>query len=146
MSEKNKKTESSNLKEDSDNQILIAALKGSATAIEAANNRIDSLDVSMISLVGEIKILVETSIRREESEIRNTERYDRQEKILIDVVEKVYFVEKQVLLLKVHYDNSKEEKEKKESNSDDRNNNIISALAVVAILAAFAAVYPYIPQ
>ena len=132
------------MKEDSDKQILIEALENSVNQNKATNNRIDKLDDTMVSLVGEIKILVETSIRREESEIRNTERYDRQEKILIDVVEKVYFVEKQVLLLKNDYDNSKKSKEKKEENSDARKNNIISALTVIAILALFAAAYPFV--
>lgn len=144
MKMSDKKIKVSKLKEDSDKQILIEALENSVNQNKATNNRIDKLDDTMVSLVGEIKILVETSIRREESEIRNTERYDRQEKILIDVVEKVYFVEKQVLLLKNDYDNSKKSKEKKEENSDARKNNIISALTVIAILALFAAAYPFV--
>jgi len=155
MNGKREKTKDSNLKEDNDKQILIQALKNSALAqIEqnnatkeqnkATNKRIDKIDGTMVLLVDEIKILVETSIRREESEIRNTERYDRQEKILINIVERVYVVEKQVLLLKKDYKNSKDEKEKDEKNIDSRKNNIISGLSIALILGGLALVAQYV--
>lgn len=155
MSETEEKTKDSNLKSSNDKQILIQALKNSALAqIEqnnatkeqnkATNKRIDKIDGTMVLLVDEIKILVETSIRREESEIRNTERYDRQEKILIDIVERVYIVEKQVLLLKKDYKNSKDEKEKDEKNSDTRKNTIISGLSIILIIGFLIMVAPYL--
>lgn len=145
MNETDEKPKDLNLKKSNDNQILIEGLKSSAKAQnKATNDRIDKLDGTMVALVGEIKILVETSIRREESEIRNTERSNRFEKTLIDVVEKIYFVEKQVLLLKSDYDNSKKEKEKNEKNRDTRKNTIISGLTIAFVLALFALIAPYV--
>jgi len=148
MSEKNKKTESSNLKSSNEVTILIAALENSAKIQtdlnQATNNRIDKLDGHMIKLVDKIGTMVETQIKRDAYDKADKERSDRFEKTLLDVVEKIYFVEKQVLLLKSDYDHSKDTKKTKEKNSDARNNNIISTLAVLAILGFFAAVYPYV--
>jgi len=152
MSKKDNKTESSNLKNSNAEQILIEALK---TSNKATNDRIDNLYESMVSLVIEVKTLVEAGIRREESDAGRTEREKRLEKNQIDQGKefKEYRIEndkhnaelsKQVLLLRADYDHSKKEREKDETNSDARKNNIISTLAVLAILATFTAVYPYI--
>lgn len=150
MSKKDEKMKDSNLKSSSEVTILIAALENSAKIQtdlnKATNNRIDKLDGHMIKLVDKIGTMVETQIKRDAYDKADKERSDRFEKTLLDVVEKIYFVEKQVLLLKSDYDNSKEVKKNKEKNSDARTNNIISALAVVAILALFAVAYPYIVQ
>ncbi len=150
MNEKDNKMKDSNLKSSNEVTILIAALENSAKIQtdlnKATNNRIDKLDGHMIKLVDKIGTMVETQIKRDAFDKADKERSDRFEKTLLDVVEKIYFVEKQVLLLKSDYDHSKDAKKTKETNSDARNNNIISTLAVLAILGFFAAVYPYIVQ
>jgi len=147
MSKSDEETKSSSEKKSNAEKALIEVLKNSATQEaqnKATNKRIDKIDGHMIVLVDKMTTLAETSIRREESDIRAEERGDRLEKSNIELIEKVDIVEKQVFLLKLDYDNAKEEKEKEDKNKDNRKNTVIAGLTIIAIVAILQSISPFI--
>lgn len=147
MSEKN-----SNKKETSVESVLIGVLKDSA---KHTNKRIDDLANHIGKLADQTGILIEAGIRREGRDEKHAETIGRLGDALSSLAKefKDYTKnndnrsadnEKQIFLLKIDYEHSKEEKEKSEKNTNIRKNIVIAALTIAFILAFLKAIQPYL--
>lgn len=146
--------ENSNKKKTSVESVLIEALKNSA---KHTDKRIDDLATHIGKLADQTGTLIEAGIRREERDEKHSETIGRLGDGLTSLSKefKDYTKdndnrsadnEKQIFLLKIDYEHSKEEKEKREKNTNIRKNAVIAALIVIAVVATFQAIAPFIGQ
>jgi len=155
--------ENSKKKKTSVESVLIGVLKDSANQ---TNKRIDDLANHIGELADQTGKLIEAGIRREERDEKHADTVSRLGDGLTDLSKELkdymkdsdnrlkdYIKdndnrsaenEKQIFLLKIDYEHSKEEKEKKEKNTNIRKNSVIAALIIIAIVATFQALAPFI--
>lgn len=119
------------------------------------NNRIDSVDTHLAAVVEKIGVLIEAQIRSEERDGRNTETLIRLEKNQIEQGKRqgkyesnndvrVTDLEKQVMLLEIEDKMEEKIKSKAQARKDKITSGIITGLSIVAILAIFQAIAPYL--